>query len=679
MFASAKGFTTVVRRGEFRSLTSGGLVAAACLLASLALAAAAEPPKPKLLVEGLKNPESVAVSPQGRIFVSEIGGFDENGDGTVVEIVAGKAKTFAKGLDDPKGLACYKDLLFVADKQRVWKIDAAGKATVFAAASAFPTPPLFLNDLTIDGKGALYVSDSGDLKGGRGAVFRISPQGKVSLVTNPKQAPALQGPNGLFVDDEKHLLLLDFVSGELNRVNLDDGKMQRMATGFPGGDGLARDKNGKIYLSEWTTGRVFVLGKESHSPTLLSADFKAAADICLSADGKQLYVPDMTAGTLSVLNLADYPAVQIDENPLPIKAERAFANLEFERPIILTHAGDGTNRVFVASQLGKVFVFPNDENVEQAELFFDLEDQVSYKDIQNEEGFLGMAFHPKFKENGELFVYYTTTEKPLTSVISRFTANEDRTRVDAKTEQEIMRIDQPFWNHNGGTIAFGPDGYLYIALGDGGKANDPFGHGQNLKTLLGSILRIDVDHQDDGKNYAIPKDNPFLDYPGAKGEIWAYGVRNIWRLSFDRQTGVCWAADVGQDIWEEIDIIVRGGNYGWNLREAKHPFGVGGVQAPRADLIEPIYEYHHDVGKSITGGFVYRGQRLPELAGAYLYADYVTGKLYALKYDFDLREATANQPIGGNILPVMSFGEDETGEVYFMTTQGFIQRFARGK
>lgn len=679
MFSSAKGFTTFVRRG-IQDLKSSGLAAAGLLLGGLTLsAAAAEPPKPKLLVEGLKNPESVAVSPEGRIFVSEIGAFDKNGDGTVVEIVDGKAKTIAKGLDDPKGLDCYQDLLFVADKQRVWKIDAAGKTTVFAAANAFPTPPTFLNDLTIDDAGNLYVSDSGDLKGGHGAVFRISPQGKVSLVTSPKQAPALQGPNGLLVDDKEHLLLLDFVSGELHRVNLADGKLARLATGFAGGDGLARDKNGKIYVSEWTTGRVFVLGKESHSPTLLSGDFKSAADICLSPDGKQLYVPDMMAGTLSVLNLADYAAVKLDESPLPITAERAFANLEFERPIVLTHAGDGTNRVFVASQLGKVFVFPNDQNAEQAELFFDLEDKVSYKDTQNEEGFLGMAFHPKFKENGELFVYYSTTEKPLTSVISRFKANKDRTHVDPKTEEEIMRIDQPFWNHNGGTIAFGPDGYLYIALGDGGKANDPFGHAQNLKTLLGSILRIDVDHKAEGKNYAIPKDNPFLDYPGAQPEIWAYGVRNIWRLSFDRETGVCWAADVGQDIWEEINIIVRGGNYGWNLREAKHPFGVGGVQAPREDLIEPIYEYHHDVGKSITGGFVYRGKRLPELVGAYLYADYVTGKLYALRYDFDGREVTANQPIGGNILPVLSFGEDETGEVYFMTTQGFIQRFAKAK
>lgn len=650
------------------------------LLGGLALsprsAAAAEP---KVLVEGLKNPESVAVSDDGRIFVSVIGEFDKNGDGSVVEVVDGKAKTVAEGLDDPKGLVCWKDALFVADKRQVLKIGADGKTTVFAAADAFPTKPLFLNDLAIDGQGVLYVSDSGDLEGGRGAVFRISPDGKATLVTDSSKAKTVKGPNGLLIDDAGHVLMLDFVSGELNRVNLDDGKLQRYVTGFLGGDGLARDKHGKIYLSQWSTGQVSVLDKESHSPTLLSDAFKAAADICLSADGKQLLVPDMTAGTLSAITLADYPAVQLDESPLPLQAARAFPNLDFVRPIALTHAGDGSNRVFVASELGKVYVFPNDQGVKKAELFLDLEHKVSYKDTQNEEGFLGMAFHPKFKDNGELFVYYSTKEVPLTSIISRFKLGKDGKRIDPKSEEEILRIPQPFWNHNGGTIAFGPDGYLYIALGDGGKANDPFGNGQNLKTLLGSILRIDVDHKDEGKNYAVPKDNPFLNYPGAKGEIWACGVRNIWRLSFDRQTGVCWAADVGQDIWEEINLIVRGGNYGWNLREAKHPFGIGGLQAPRQDIIEPIYEYHHDVGKSITGGFVYRGKRLPELVGAYLYADYVTGKLYALRYDFDRQLVTANQPIGGNILPVLSFGEDETGEVYFMTTQGFIQRFERTK
>jgi glucose/arabinose dehydrogenase len=237
-----------------------------------------------------------------------------------------------------------------------------------------------------------------------------------------------------------------------------------------------------------------------------------------------------------------------------------------------------------------------------------------------------------------------------------------------------MTIDQPFWNHNGGTIVFGPDGMLYIGLGDGGKANDPFGNGQNLETLLGSILRIDVDRQDAGLKYAIPKDNPFVDHEKARGEIWAYGLRNVWRMAFDRETDVLWAGDVGQDLWEEIDLIVKGGNYGWNLREGFHKFGAQGSE-PRADLIEPIWEYHHDVGKSITGGMVYRGAKVQELAGAYLYADFVTGQIWALWYDEAAKKVTANRSIVEKGAPVITFGEDDAGEAYFGTQEGGIFKF----
>jgi glucose/arabinose dehydrogenase len=230
----------------------------------------------------------------------------------------------------------------------------------------------------------------------------------------------------------------------------------------------------------------------------------------------------------------------------------------------------------------------------------------------------------------------------------------------------VLRFTKPFWNHDGGTICFGPDGYLYITHGDGGAANDPFDNGQNLKTRLGKVLRIDVDHKDEGKNYAVPKDNPFVNRPDARPEIWAYGLRNIWRMAFDRPTGVLWAGDVGQNLYEEINLIEKGGNYGWNRREGLHPFGSKGV-GPRPDLIEPIWEYHHDIGKSITGGLVYRGTRLPELEGAYLYADYVTGKSWALRYDGTKKRVTANRPIRDRRLPILSFGEDEKGEVYLLT------------
>ncbi len=367
------------------------------------------------------------------------------------------------------------------------------------------------------------------------------------------------------------------------------------------------------------------------------------------------------------------------DGALPLVAKPAFPNIEWEgwspiseqgkpqpfRPIVLTHAGDGSNRIFVASERGPVYVFDNDPQVSQAKLFMDITDRVSYKDSQNEEGLLGLAFHPKFKENGQFFIYYSSKKSPQTSIISRFRVSGDNpNRADPNSEEEILRIKQPFWNHNGGTLAFGPDGYMYIALGDGGSANDPMENAQNLGTLLGSILRIDVDHKANGKNYAVPADNPFVKKAGAKGEIWAYGLRNVWRLSFDRQTGTLWAADVGQNLFEEIDIIVRGGNYGWNLREAGHPFGAKGV-GPREDLIEPVWEYDHGVGKSITGGVVYRGQRLPKLQGAYLYADYVTGNVWALRYDTAKQKVLGNYSIAAPRLPIITFGEDEKGEAYF--------------
>ena len=370
-------------------------------------------------------------------------------------------------------------------------------------------------------------------------------------------------------------------------------------------------------------------------------------------------------------------AAEIDASPMAIQAVRAYPNLKFDLPVLLTHAGDGSGRTFLVAQKGVIHILPQDEAGGDTEKFLDISAKTLYKDNENEQGLLGLAFHPKFKDNGQFFVYYSTNDKPLTTVISRFrVSQDDPNRADPESEQEIWRLTHPYWNHKGGTIVFGPDGYLYIGLGDGGAANDPHGNGQNLATQLGSILRIDVDHHDAGKKYAVPKDNPFADRADAEGEIWAYGVRNIWRMAFDRKTGALWAGDVGQDTWEEINIIRRGGNYGWNLREGMHPFGRRGV-GPRDDLIEPIWEYHHNVGKSITGGHVYRGKKLPELEGMYLYADYVTGLMWALAYDEASGKVTANRPIDAQPLPVMSFGEDEAGESYFLARSGEIYTLRR--
>ncbi len=359
-----------------------------------------------------------------------------------------------------------------------------------------------------------------------------------------------------------------------------------------------------------------------------------------------------------------------------VAIQQAFPQLSVKRPVALTHFGDGSGRVVVASQLGTLYVLSSADDRTEPQTLVDLSDRVIYKDRENEEGFLGLAFHPNYRTNGQMFVYYTTADAEHTSVISRFRVSpNDPNRIDPDSEKEILRIKQPFWNHNGGTIAFGPDGYLYVGLGDGGMANDPMMNGQNLQTLLGSILRIDVDRTSAGRAYSIPEDNPFVGHaPLAREEIWAYGLRNVWRLAFDRQTGMLWAADVGQDTWEEINLITRGGNYGWNLREGRHAFGPGG-SAARKDLIEPIWEYHHDVGKSITGGCVYRGRQAPSLNGAYLYADYVTGQVWALRYDHQSKQVVRNEPIPGNTMPVLSFREDEAGEVYFLTDKGTIHRF----
>ena len=395
-------------------------------------------------------------------------------------------------------------------------------------------------------------------------------------------------------------------------------------------------------------------------------------------------------------------AQEVDTRPLEVQATPAFPNLQWPddvtgadegltkevRPLIITGAGDGSNRIFVATQPGTIHVFENDPDVDEMQTFLDLRKRVHYKVPEhNEEGFLGLAFHSKFKDNGEFFVYYTKDYEDKAdrkSIISRFrVANDDPNRGDPASEEVIMEIPQPEWNHNGGTIIFGPDGYLYVGMGDGGFGGDPQKNGQNLGTLLGKALRIDVDNRDDDLAYAIPKDNPFVGREGARGEIWAYGIRNIWRMAFDRETGDLWAGDVGQNLWEEIDLITKGGNYGWNLREGMHKFVDPKTDAkgsdPRPDLIEPIWEYHHDLGKSITGGNVYRGKAVPELAGGYLYADFVGGQIWALWYDKAAKRVTANRPILTGSAPILTFGEDDAGETYYGTQEGGLWKFVSAR
>jgi|688.fasta_scaffold09069_3 glucose/arabinose dehydrogenase len=334
------------------------------------------------------------------------------------------------------------------------------------------------------------------------------------------------------------------------------------------------------------------------------------------------------------------------------------------RPLVVTHAGDGSGRRFVLDQSGMIHVFKPGSVA--GKLFLDLRPGTSPWGKYNEEGLLGLAFHPRFRETGQFFITYSVKGDKRVEHLCRYRVSQaDPDRADPASEEVVLAVDQPFRNHNGGSIAFGPDGYLYWGLGDGGSRDDPLGTAQKLDTLLGKILRLDVDRREAGRAYAIPADNPFVGRADARGEIFAFGFRNPWQIAFDRETGRLWAADVGQDLLEEVDIVTKGGNYGWSLREGTQIFG--NRSDAGAAPIAPVWEYDHQVGKSITGGFVYRGKQVPALEGSYLYADFVSGRLWALKRDAATGQAT-NVEIPWPGLPIFGFGTDADGEAYVLTS-----------
>jgi glucose/arabinose dehydrogenase len=341
------------------------------------------------------------------------------------------------------------------------------------------------------------------------------------------------------------------------------------------------------------------------------------------------------------------------EQPPAIRLQLVAEGLQ--NPVHVWH--DGTKRIFIVEQPGTIRILKDGQLMEAP--FLDIRNRVLHG---GECGLLSVAFHPKFQQNGRFFVNYTTRnqQRQIFTVISEFVCNPKSDTADASKERVILRIAQPFSNHNGGQNAFGPDGYLYIGMGDGGNRDDvPYGNGQNTRTLLGKILRIDVDNVPQGSAYGIPPDNPFVNNPNYRPEIWTIGMRNPWRFSFDRKTGICYAGDVGQMSWEEIDIIEKGKNYGWNIMEGSHPFG---QPRPTQGLTMPIKEYDRNAGRSITGGYVYRGRRFPALDGWYIYGDYETRRIWGLKY--------VNGKVVGDALllqtniPISSFGEDADGEIY---------------
>jgi uncharacterized repeat protein (TIGR03806 family) len=372
--------------------------------------------------------------------------------------------------------------------------------------------------------------------------------------------------------------------------------------------------------------------------------------------------------------------------PGPVQLTRAFPNLSFAGPVAMLQAPGDATRWFVVEQAGVVRVFANDEAATSSDLFVDVRQRVT---AGGELGLLGMAFHPGWPGTREVFLSYTAPaagSKPLRSVISRFrTLAGGTAQLDPDSEEILLEVAQPYTNHNGGNIAFGPDGHLYLGLGDGGSGGDPQNRAQNLQTLLGKFVRIDVDGT--GPGYSIPADNPYAANPrcglGAPvtapcPEMYALGFRNPWRWSFDRDSGDLWVGDVGQGLWEEVDRVEKGKNYGWRFREGAHCYDPGsgcptpGTVQNGGELVDPVTEYSHSLGTAITGGYVYRGSAIPSLRGLYLFADYGSGRVWSHEPGAPGLQRTELLDSSVNI---SSFGEGLDGELYVTGLAGPLYRF----
>lgn len=359
---------------------------------------------------------------------------------------------------------------------------------------------------------------------------------------------------------------------------------------------------------------------------------------------------------LLLLMLALWPACLLAQSAPKLILEPLIEGLQ--KPLFLTH--DPTGRLHLVEQGGLIHALDGAGRT----LFLDLRDYIT--DRGNEQGLLGLAFHPRYPERNEVFVFYTARGDGA-NTLARVVPNPNAPREARPPGLEVMlSIESPAANHNGGMIAFGPDGMLYIATGDGGGAGDPWGNAQNLASPLGKLLRIDPDA---ARPYAIPDDNPYANHPAARGEIWAFGLRNPWRFSFDRMTGDLWIGDVGQNRFEEINRLPagsRGWNFGWNRMEGNECFPPRSRCTPGRHK-PPVAAYGHDQGCSVTGGYIYRGRRIPQLAGTYLFADYCSGRVWGLRPHegaFEMRELLQTG------LRISSFGEDAAGELYVIDHQG---------
>jgi len=342
-------------------------------------------------------------------------------------------------------------------------------------------------------------------------------------------------------------------------------------------------------------------------------------------------------------------------------------------PLYATGAGDGSDRLFVLEQSGRIWILEND--ILKNAPFIDLSGIVSQDVLRgySERGLLGVAFHPDYAENGLFYVNYTDRNGD-TQVVQYSVSSDDPDVADPNSATTLLSISQPYANHNGGHMDFGLDGYLYISVGDGGSRDDPLAAGQDPSTLLGTLLRIDVDNPGETRPYGIPEDNPAMRDSSFAPEVWSWGLRNVWRFSFDRATGDLYMGDVGQDQFEEINFqpvdSAGGENYGWRSYEGFQRY-IGGE--PASEVVMPIAVYDHGQGCSVTGGYVYRGEAIPELQGAYLYSDYCQGRLWvAYRDESETWQSTEITQLGRQ---VSSFGEDDVGELYVIDYRGAVLRF----
>ncbi len=377
------------------------------------------------------------------------------------------------------------------------------------------------------------------------------------------------------------------------------------------------------------------------------------------------------------------------EPPPPYKTERAFPKLTFEEPLELQQ-GHGTNRLFVAGRWGKIWSFVNKKDVDKADLVLEFKPGVDAKGEPAKKVIYSITCHPKFKDNGYLYVTWIPDNSkegiPNGSRVSRFTVKGEPPVADMASEKVIF--EWPNGGHNGGCLRFGPDGMLYIVTGDGSGIADEFVIGQDLSSIHAKLLRIDVDHPDPGKNYGVPKDNPFVSTAGARPEIYAYGLRQLWRYSFDKEAGDLWGGEVGQDLWEMIYKIQKGGNYGWSVMEGTHEFRPERKKGP-TPILKPVVEHSHTDFRSITGGYVYHGKRLPELLGSYIYGDFDTGRVWAFNpvsgiivngdgAQKKLETVVNHRELARTTYRIVSWGEDADGEIYFCDfTGGGIYQLAK--